>query len=389
MDLSDPWATPASAPAPARPAGRRWTADVVAVGVLATLVLVAATATALGGSVEQAERLRAAERELDGRLPALMAFVEQERGLRFTGPVEVELLSDDDFERALLSGEELDTPDVPADLSATLYALGLLDPDEDLEAQSVDSVSDIVGFYDSAADRLAVRGSETGAYVDLVVVHELTHALQDQAFDLDRPELGSYGGEEGVAFTALVEGDATRVENAWRAAQSAEVRRELDEAEAAFPETDISLLDLLLAFPYFAGEPYVEQVLAQGGQLALDAAFRTPPVSTEQVLHPGAGAPVIPPAPEATGTRVDQGVLGEQGLALLLGVDPTRDGPQVGWGGDRYVTVEDGDRSCTSATIVMDTPRDRDELLAALPEAGYDDVRATGDRDLALRSCSG
>ena len=278
---------------------------------------------------------------------------------------------------------------MPADLSATLYALGLLDPDDDLEAQSVDSVSDIVGFYDSAADRLAVRGSETGAYVDLVVVHELTHALQDQAFDLDRPELGSYGGEEGVAFTALVEGDATRVENAWRAAQSAEVRRELDEAEAAFPETDISLLDLLLAFPYFAGEPYVERVLAQGGQPALDAAFRTPPVSTEQVLHPGAGAPVVTPAPEATGTRVDQGVLGEQGLALLLGVDPTRDGPQVGWGGDRYVTVEDGDRSCTSATIVMDTPRDRDELLAALPEAGYDDVRATGDRDLALRSCSG
>ena len=75
MDPSDPWATPASAPAPARPAGRRWTADVVAVGVLATLVLVAATATALGGDVEQAERLRAAERELDGRLPALMAFV--------------------------------------------------------------------------------------------------------------------------------------------------------------------------------------------------------------------------------------------------------------------------------------------------------------------------
>jgi hypothetical protein len=364
----------------------------VITGLLALAVLLSATATVLSGSVGQAERLRAAERDQQGRHPALMAFVERERGLRFARPVEVELLSDDDFDDALLAGGEEDTtaPDTPpADLSVTLVALGLLDPDADVETQSRDSLGGVVGFYDAVDERLAVRGSGSPAYLDLVVVHELTHALQDQVFDLDRPELGADGGEEGVAFTALVEGDATRVESAWRAAQSPAVRREIDEAEAGFPDTEITVLDLLLAFPYFTGEPYVEALLARGGQPALDEAFRRPPVSTEQVLHPDADLPVLPSAPAVPGTVVDQGVLGEQGLALLLGVDPTQDGAQVGWGGDRYVTAVEGDRSCTTAAVVMDTPRDRDELLAALPPAGYDDVRPTGDRELTLRSCSG
>jgi hypothetical protein len=163
VDPTDPWATPASA-APARPADRRWWADAVVVGAFALAVLLTAVVTVLSGFVDSAERLRTAERELAGRLPALMAFVERERGLRFREPVEVELLSDDDFEDALLGGDDEDTaPDAPpADVAATLVALGLLEPGDDLEAQSQDSVASVVGFYDSADDRLAVRGSSRG-----------------------------------------------------------------------------------------------------------------------------------------------------------------------------------------------------------------------------------
>ena len=67
------------------------------------------------------------------------------------------------------------------------------------------------------------------------------------------------------------------------------------------------------------------------------------------------------------GDVVDRGVLGELGLALLLQRDPLASGPQVGWGGDRFVTLElaDGSGTCTWVDVVMDTAAARDEPLEA------------------------
>lgn len=398
----DPWAPPPPVVSRPRPGAREWwTPDVAAIGTLALTLLLVGTCVAAAGSVTAAPSTSASpgpqspaelQRALDQRVPALQAFVERERGLEFARPVDVEVLGDDDFADALLEGEDEGSGDVDQDIAATLLALRLLDPEEDLGDLTEDSYEDVVGFYDSSDERLVVRGIEVDPYVEMVIVHELTHALQDQVFDLDRPGLDEPGDERGVAFTTLVEGDAVRVENAWRADQSEQVQDQLTaEEERRFgdrDEQDITVVDVLFGFPYFAGEPYVEQVLERGGQPALDEAFRNPPTSTEQVLHPGSPAPVPPPAPDVPARdRVDAGVLGEQGLALMLGVDPREDGPQVGWAGDRYVTAEEGDGYCTRATVVMDTPGDRDELVDALREVGYDDVQPVGERDLALRSC--
>ena len=46
---------------------------------------------------------------------------------------------------------------------------------------------------------------------EMVLVHELTHALQDQYFDLERFIDGDPLSDEGTARTALVEGDASLV----------------------------------------------------------------------------------------------------------------------------------------------------------------------------------
>ena len=93
--------------------------------------------------------------------------------------------------------------------------LGLLEGDVDLFAESNElNAKGIIGFYSYDDERLRVRGTELTPAVESVLVHELTHALQDQNFDLgDRLEeldkaddTNSSATAEG--FEALVEGDA-------------------------------------------------------------------------------------------------------------------------------------------------------------------------------------
>jgi hypothetical protein len=346
-----------------------------AVTALATVVLL--LGGGLGAAIllegQRAERVQA---QVDAVLPALQGFVEQARGLPFEEPVEVEVLDDEAFLDALYE-EPADAPGEREDRDGerTLKALGLIEPDADLDEQVQDQLdAGVVGFYDPSTDRLAVRGRDLDVFTELVLVHELTHALQDQHFDLERPDLDEADDERSLAFDSLVEGDAVRVEDAWLAAQPADRRAEVLDRLGGAQERELGTgtVQALLSFPYVAGPSYVRQVLDRGGRAALDAAYATPPTTSEQVLQPGAGPPAEVARPEVQGAVVDEGVLGEVGLALVLGVDPWHPGPHSAWGGDRYVTVEDGDRTCTTADVAADEPDQRPGLRQALAAARPD-----------------
>ena len=59
-----------------------------------------------------------------------------------------------------------------------------------------------------------MRGTDlTDVDVRITLVHELTHALQDQRFDLTRLDDAIETSGEDFALTALVEGDATSIED--------------------------------------------------------------------------------------------------------------------------------------------------------------------------------
>ena len=59
-----------------------------------------------------------------------------------------------------------------------------------------------------------MRGTDlTDVDVRITLVHELTHALQDQRFDLTKLDDTVETEGEDFALTALVEGDATSVED--------------------------------------------------------------------------------------------------------------------------------------------------------------------------------
>ncbi|HYT40274.1 MAG TPA: hypothetical protein VEN99_12220, partial [Acidimicrobiia bacterium] len=156
-------------------------------------------------------------KQWDPRVLPLVRFVEQTRGLRFRHPVAVQYLSDADFRR-----EVADEPPGPAeagldqhDAEGAARALGLpLGRNGLVAAGNTLSGEGITAFYDDGTERVDVRGTDLTVGRRATIVHELTHALQDQHFDISRED--SYPSDDrNGAFDAVVEGDAVRLEDAY------------------------------------------------------------------------------------------------------------------------------------------------------------------------------
>jgi hypothetical protein len=338
-------------------------------------------------------------------VPVAEKFIEDHRGLPFTKPVTVTVLGDADFRRRLAANQSANTDKAELDKTRNLLeALGLVPKGIDLEKAVQSLTGDtVVGFYDAKTKDLVVRGEQLTPYVREVIVHELTHAVQDQHFGIDRPELDKANDEQSTAFSALVEGDAVRVENEYvsslSTAEQAQAKQE-GEQRAVVPEVPEVLVDSLF-FPYQVGPAFTEAIIQARGLRGLDAAFVHPPTTTEQVIHPStylAGqGPVAVVRPKADAAVTDHGVLGEYGIQLLL--LPATDAKRLtsaqvaaaaaGWGGDQYVAWQRGGDTCVRDTFVMDTRADTNELVNALHiyASLRPGVTVTGTGPVTLTSC--
>ncbi len=329
---------------------------------------------------------------LERVLPELQSFVERERGLRFRHPVDVELQTDDDFSAAIdrLRARTRGTGPGPDVLVGLFRALGLVEGRFDPSLLERDVDDRILGYYDTDGGRLLVRGDQPTPAIRRVLVHELTHALDDQHFRLDRRDIERRDDEAPIAYAALVEGDALRVESRYVQSLSPDEQRqaELGVEPATRATGDVPrVFEILLTFPYVSGRSFVEAVAAAAGTPGVDAAFAAPPATTEAILHPDrylAGDPSETVRnPDADGEVVDRGVLGELLLRLVLQSTLDRDAAvraAEGWRGDRYTAWSDAGRVCVRDRMVMDTPADRAEMVAALqrwaqsrPGAALDD----------------
>jgi hypothetical protein len=330
------------------------------------------------------------------------AFVEQHRGLKYAKPVKVELLSDAAFKARLLDLAKQDNDDLIR-TGHVLTALGLLPAGTDLvKARDTLLGGAVIGLYDDKTESLLVRGVDLNPFVRTTLSHELTHALQDQVFHIDRPELDKRDDEAGLGFTAVVEGDAKRIEEQYRGSLSKSEQREAAREEAQTAgSTDYSkvppVLFQFLVFPYARGSALVDALVRAGGQPKLDGAFKSPPTTSEQVLHPDrfmAGEALKAVAdPAADGDVLDKGTMGEFVLELMLetvmnSTDATRDA--AGWGGDRYVAWTRGDQTCARVSLTMDTANDQQELRTGLEKwAGeHDGAQLSGTDPLTLTNCA-
>ncbi|HUF33859.1 MAG TPA: hypothetical protein VMN58_11705 [Acidimicrobiales bacterium] len=331
--------------------------------------------------------------ELLEAVEELSAFVEEERGLPFLDEVDVELLDDEAFRRRLLDDVVADREELQT-TAALLRALRLLDDGVDLEAVLLSFLGDaVVGFYDSDTSELVLRGAEVSPYVRSTLVHELTHALDDQHFGLDRPELDDADDESAFAFLSLVEGSAVRVEQAWVATLSSDERRRLQVEELALGagidlESVPPVVPQLIAFPYVVGPRFVDVLLDEGGNDRLDAAFEDPPTTSAQILRPElylAGVGAVPvPVPPPEGPVVDEGAFGLWSAMLTLEsavpAAAVRDVVET-WTGDSFVAWEDRGRTCLRAAFASDDGGDAmlrawDRWASGHPDAT---VGRTGD----------
>jgi hypothetical protein len=323
----------------------------------------------------------------------LQAYVERARGLAFKAPVQVEILKDDAFRAAYLAGTPADAVDLRG-REATLRALGLLPNDVDLAEEESRIVDSVLGFYDPSTKELYVRGAGTTPYVRYVLMHELTHALQDQNFDLTR---GAPDNDADLARAAVIEGDAERTQRSYLSTltsleQDAIQREALARKDDLYSQAYYSSFD---NFPYVVGVSFNDFVRGNAGQAALDDAFRTYPRSSAEIIHPerylaGIGPRAVDP-PAADGTIVDEGVVGEYDLIYLLAQafdDAEAFGIAQAWGGSRYVTWTNASRSCTRVRFSM-LVADGDRVLAeALRIWGEGrDVRVEGAGPVTLTSC--
>ena len=168
-------------------------------------------------------------------VPVLAGFAEQARELRFRTPPRVEVVEPAAFAR--VRAELLPAAEGAGDRVATTRALGLA-PAAAAETSPA--------HYSYPRHTVYVRrGTAFDAYARVVLLRELTRALQDQSFDVLRLlRAAGADGDRARALAALVEGDARRVEAAYVAtlptADRAAVQRLGPPAPRAYGELERS-----------------------------------------------------------------------------------------------------------------------------------------------------
>jgi hypothetical protein len=305
----------------------------------------------------------------------LQDFVEQHQHLDFTDDVDVQVLDDEAFQRAWRGGGGSAGDDAEA-LHDTYTALGLVPPGTDRAELQESYEEGVGGFYDFDTGELVVRGASVTPFVRGVLVHELTHALQDQIGDLDS------GAEELVdPLDILLEGGARWTEYAYYDSLSAQEQRQYDDEIDRRYGGDSGVpvgLQRLWSLPYDAGPQFFDELVEGGWEnlYRLGAAYRSPPPTSEQLLHIEAyeqqELPKNVSYPAFDGSLVRRGGLGEAGLYVVLATQLSEQvaaEAAAGWNGDAYVVWRADGELCARVHIAMDTRAETTELRRAL--AGY------------------
>jgi len=257
----------------------------------------------------------------------------------------------------------------------TLTAFGLLEPGTDLRRLRTRLFEEnIAGFYDDRPGRKRLYAVSANRRLtpanQLILAHELRHALQDQYMDthaLLDDGIGDFD-DRRLALLALLEGDATLLMERFllrRVPGGEDAGRELNGLSMPSPPVEGAppVLRDQLVLPYTTGLDFARALWQRGGWRALRSAWGRPPRSTEQVLHPSkyvsdeAPKTVTVAFKPAHGRLVNEGVLGEMLARTLLG-DGVPEDAAAGWGGDTFRVWDVSGRTLLVWRLVWDTPGD-------------------------------
>lgn len=304
----------------------------------------------------------------------------------------------------------LDSDTTPAEMHAAevlLRAFGLAPKDFGYRTFLVKLLTEqVAGYYDPKAQQFYLAD-----WIELdgqkpVMAHELTHALQDQHFNLKRFEKWPKGDSDAeLAAHALIEGDATLAMTMYMTKNplvALAFIRSLGAQEASseqFRQAPRALRESLL-FPYEEGSTWATQLYKRGGWEMVSQAFTKLPQSSEQILHADKyfayEAPQKIALPDFRSTlgpswkRIDYDVNGEWGYYLILDefLNDTSESKRAsaGWGGDRFALYETGKANefFIAQITTWDTPADAREFFDAYAKRTskrYPDARETKATD--------
>lgn len=239
-----------------------------------------------------------------------------------------------------------------------LKKFGLLPPDFDLESLLIAlNREQVAGYYDDKTKCVNLLDWVEPEVQEPVLAHELTHALQDQSFDLqkwlvkdsdfDPTDVPSpsptdiQNDERTTARQALAEGQAMVVLLDYILAPSKQSLlgspKLLDQlkqgmlvnsADSPLFNAAPSFMRQVLTFPYTYGAAFVAEVAAQRGrERAFAGSMRDPPINSRQIMEPQtylAGERLRSiPLPDFNQDlkdydRFDIGAVGEFDTALLI-----------------------------------------------------------------------
>jgi len=287
-------------------------------------------------------------------------------GLKLRAPLKKTLRSRDEIRSYVI--REMDEEKNAAERYAgarSAEAFGLLPKNFDFDNFMVALLTEqIAGLYDPKAHEFYIADWIPIGDQRMVMAHELTHALEDQHFNLEPWVKAARPNEDAeLAREAVLEGSAMAAMVDYLLDGTGKSIKDFANIDPSMFLGDLGTTPTLakappfikdaLVFPYLSGLQFSAAALKDKGWAALPTLFEKPPASTQQILHPAlyvarkAPANLALPSIEkilgADWNKLEENVLGEFGwrevLKQFLGQDRAKPLAEA-WAGDRYCVYE-------------------------------------------------
>lgn len=321
------------------------------------------------------------------------------RGLSPRGPLRGLEVERDELLAHVTRAVELEMPEKAlVGTEAMLVGLGLVPADFNYRRTMLELLSQkLAGLYDPHLKAMLIRSGLSPADRQMTLLHELVHALQDQHYDvMEVVQWAPDDTDRSGALSALAEGDAT---SAMFDGMMADGKTALSLPPGFIQERMRADSDPLPGIPniihrslkasYIDGLTFVHELRARGGFPAVDAAWKRPPKSTEQILHSNKyesdelPLPVaVPQPPSKDFNLVLHDTWGEQNLRLIFEewLDLEKAAAAAsGWGGDRIVAYSSPDRSMTVWHLVADDEAASKRYFSAFVQGYAEEREDLGD----------
>lgn len=237
-------------------------------------------------SIDQSDGLN--KSEIAAIVNRSMARDERIRDLEFTSTVPVKVISREQFR------QDQNNRSTPANRRLfdnvkyeSLFMIG--ESTDSIGVQNQNSGSSIGGFYSPSKKSIVLvsNNNENLHVSESTLAHELTHALQDQHFNLS--SFDQTTRERHNAVDGLLEGEANNVQylydercqNEWKGTCFSDTKQGGSGGGLA------NYGPYLIKYqPYSDGPVFVRHVRNQSGWEGVNDVYSNPPASTEQIIHP-------------------------------------------------------------------------------------------------------